>query len=108
VSADIYIESPDCCSSHRHNVTHNLAAMFRAAGVDWHDYYEHDGNGDRKASELLPEVVLAYWRLVNDPEDFRQYVPENGWGDLRGAVSFLADLMRDLARHPDGIVRVSL
>jgi hypothetical protein len=108
VSADIWIEAADCCAAHDHNVTHNLAAMFRAAGVDWHDYYEHDGNGGRTAAEMLPEVVTAYLRLKRGPEDFKQYEPENGWGDLPGAVNFLERLMGDLAKHPSGVIRVSL
>lgn len=108
MSADIYIESDNCCAAHDHNITHNLAPMFRAAGVDWHDYYEHDGNGGRTAAEMLPEVVLAYWRLSDDPDYYRQFNPPNGWGDLECAVEFLRRLTLDLAKHPDGIVRVSL
>jgi hypothetical protein len=108
VSADIYISAPHCCDAHGHNITHNLAAMFRAAGVNWRDYYEHDGNGGRTAAEMLPEVVTAYCNLRAYPEDYKHLEAENGWGLLTHAVDFLERLMRDLARHPDGIVSVSL
>lgn len=41
-------------------------------------------------------------------EDYEHLNPPNGWGDIGGAIRFLDDLMRALALHPDGIVRVSL
>lgn len=108
MSADIGINHPDCCGDHWHNITHNLGAMFRAAGIDWHDYYAADGNGGRLASEMLPEAVLAYFRLKNEPEDFKHLDAPNGWGVVANAIDFLERLIRDLAKHPDGVVEVSL
>jgi hypothetical protein len=108
MSADIWIESAECCSAHDHNVTHNLAPMFRAVGLDWHDFYEHDGNGGKAAADMLPSAVMAYRALRDNPEDYEHLNPPNGWGDLRVAVEFLDGLIGDLARHPEGIVRVSL
>lgn len=103
MSADIWLEA-DCCSAHDHNVTHNLAPMFREAGVDWHDYK----GGDRTAAALLREVATALSNLVDQPERFRRMDPPNGWGSYEGAVAFLARLAVDCIRHPDAIVQVSL
>jgi hypothetical protein len=108
MSADIYVEATDCCWSHNHNITHNLAGMFRAVGLDWHDFYERDGNGGKTAAEMLPLAVLARHRLERGPEDFAHLAAPNGWGTLPQAVSFLDELVVTLATHPDGIVRVSL
>lgn len=108
MSADISLVASGCCDSHPHNVTHNLAPMFRSVGLDWHDFYERNGNGGRKAAEMLPLAVTAYLLLKNNPEDYEYLNPPNGWGDLDGAVEFLERLLRDLARHPDAIIEVSL
>jgi hypothetical protein len=103
MSADIWLEA-DCCSAHDHNITHNLAPMFREAGVDWHEYRD----GEQHASVLLREVAHALTRMADEPARFKALNPPNGWGNYDGALAFLVRLAVDCLRHPDAIVRVSL
>ena len=87
-------ESADCrCPGDGDlNVTYNLSEMLRQPGLF--------KNGHRDlmhapCSEAAGVADSALRRLQSDPEHFRQWNPENGWGDYEGAVRFVTSL-RDL------------
>lgn len=104
MSADIYLSATDCCSSHDHNITHNVGPMLRAAGLDWHDY-----RGESlTARHLAIEATGALERLVREPDEFRPMGAPNGWGTYDQVLPFLARLILDCIKHPDAIVSVSL
>lgn len=104
MSADIYLEAESCCSSHNHNITHNVAPMLRAAGLDWHDYRDEP----LTATFLATDAIGAMDRLVSDPERYRPMGAPNGWGTYDQVLPFLGRLILDCLKHPEAIVRVSL
>lgn len=55
----------------------------------------------RKASDTVRMLKHALLRIAEDPAPFRKLEPENGWGDLKGAVSVLERLHEAAIENPD-------
>lgn len=119
------------------NITHNLTRMAHEAGIYqalWRpgelldpttaarireaekvgNY--HDAGGAFELERSLPTVTgrdliaplesgLALLR--SDPERFKAFNPENGWGDYDALVAFVAGYLEACRKHPDAIVEVS-
>ncbi len=59
----------------------------------------------RPARETLPELCAALERFADTAltEDFRRLEPDNGWGDLAGAVNVVSQLHAAAVAHPDHV-----
>lgn len=84
------------------NVTYNVSTMLKRAG-----FHPNIVNG--LSAEVLRPVVRHAWQaLVDNPEYFQKFDPENGWGSYNGVKNFLSDLDTFLVSAPDDFVmRVS-
>jgi len=108
------------------NITHNLGEMAAAAGLYealWRPYkLREDYNipeGDRDAEyafeanqvifaiELIEPLRQGLHRLKSDPEKYRAFNPENGWGDYDGLVEFTSKYLDACYEYPDSVVEVS-
>jgi hypothetical protein len=80
---------------HSWNVTYNLGTMLRAAGFPpWRDLI---GAPAAEVAETLAKVAET---LREDPDGFKQYNPDNGWGTYEGAVEFVESFRDGCANHP--------
>ena len=90
------------------NYTYNLADLF----------HNHIDGGIRALDGLPGSVALVrlngffesvMWEHIKIGKDqFREkYDSPNGWGDVDGALIFMARIMAACAMNPDGKVRVS-
>jgi len=72
------------------NITHNLTEMAKACGL----YDCMWGSEPRKAWECIEPLVLGIRELEANPEKYKQYNADNGWGKyedlLRVAKEFLS------------------
>ena len=94
------------------NITHNLDKMADAVVLDngktlyqvlWRPD-EHNWKFARDISELLNEG----WNiLLSDPERFKQFNPENGWGSYDGLVNFVYKYRNACWDNPDAELRIS-
>jgi hypothetical protein len=88
------------------NYTSNAAAM-------WHRAIGVLGLGDvidtlgQRAEHLIPELARAIDRMRDNPDDYRELEPENGWGDYEGALAFLEGIERACRNYPMARVRAS-
>ena len=80
------------------NVTYNVATMLKRAG-----FHPIILNG-RTAVELRPVVRHAWQLLIDQPEYFKKFDPENGWGSFNGVRDFISDLDTYLTTAPDDYV----
>lgn len=83
------------------NITHNLNKMAMAVNLDgrgkeyfyemlWHpEDLEIDPRGNCRLMLLELEEGLAI--LKEQPDKFKAYNPENGWGNYEGLVNFVED-----------------
>lgn len=85
------------------NVTHNLCAMAKEAGVYdcvWHPH-EH---GIAKAAQLVEPIRAALVAMAVDPERFIALNPANGWGAFVRFVPWLERLLAACEANPDADV----
>jgi len=69
------------------NITHNLNTMASKAGI--YDYlWQPNEIGITKAHQLIEPLEKGLLFLRDDPAFFKQFNPENGWGDYDGLVRF--------------------
>jgi hypothetical protein len=102
MSLDVYLEQ----SVFTRNMTHNLAEMADHAGV-YDCIWRPDENNIYEASELVTPLAKGLSLLLSDPEMFKRYNPENGWGSYDTLVRFVAEYLQGCINHPDARVRVS-
>lgn len=88
------------------NITHNLGAMAREAGV-YLACWRPEEMGATKAHHLIEPLRAGLMALRSDPERFRAFNPANGWGDYDGLVAFVADYLAACEEFPDADVSVS-
>lgn len=88
------------------NITHNLNRMAEEAGI-----YQHlwcpDELGITKAGELVGPLREGLAKLCSDPDHYKTFNPENGWGNYEGLVSFVCVYLRACEENPDAGVRIS-
>lgn len=102
MSIDIYLSVEGVCV-YDCNITHNLAPMWRAAGV-WNALYESHGQRAVAIRKMVDAGVAA---MRADPAKFRKLDSPNGWGIYEHALPFLEGLAEALARFPLAVIEVS-
>lgn len=105
--------NPDCPVDHQEveiqtkevfegNITYNLTAMARAAGL----YDCFFNSQDLKASAIINSLREGLHKLKLEPEKYKQYNPENGWGNYEVLVEFVGNYLNACYKYPDATVRV--
>ena len=88
------------------NITHNLGKMAGEAGI-----YEHLWRPDEikitKAKELIEPLRQGLHNLKSEPERYKKFNPENGWGSYDGLVKFVENYLNACYEYPDADVEVS-
>lgn len=59
------------------------------------------------ASEAAGPLAVGVRKMEYDPVFYRQWEPDNGWGDYDGALAFLRAVAGACAAMPLGVLRVS-
>ena len=88
------------------NVTHNLGAMAREAGLYvclWHP----EDIGITKAIQLIEPLRAGLALMKSDPERFKKYDPLNKWGSYDVFVPWIENYLKACEENPDADVSVS-
>lgn len=88
------------------NITHNLTLMAREAEL-YHYLWHPEKLNITKAAQLIPGLRIGLAALRADPNRFRQFNPENGWGTYEGLVKFVEKYLAACEEYPDAEVSVS-
>ncbi len=59
------------------------------------------------ARDLIQPLRDGLAKMQGDPERFKAFNPENGWGSYAGFVPWVADYLAACERWPNAVVRVS-
>ena len=86
------------------NITHNLGAMAREAGI-YEALWRPEEVGINYAHQLMVPLAAARLALITEPEHFRKFAPENGWGTYEGLLEFVEKYMEACIENPDAEVR---
>ncbi|MBK8772270.1 MAG: hypothetical protein IPM06_17860 [Rhizobiales bacterium] len=85
------------------NITHNLNKMASAAGIYKH-LWRPEEIGITKAAQLIEPLREGLALLLSDPESFKEFDPENKWGDYDGLVDFVRAYLSACEENPNATV----
>lgn len=88
------------------NITHNLGAMAKEAGI-YEALWRPSEVGIALAKDLIYPLKEGLHKLKMNPERFRTFNPENGWGDYEGFVEFVNQYLDACYKYPDAKIEVS-
>ena len=106
MSLDVYLYEVRRSRIYDANITHNLNTMADAAGIYRH-LWRPDELGITTAAELIVPLREGLARLRADPDRFRVFNPENGWGSYEGLCRFVAEYLAECEEHPCAEIEVS-
>lgn len=88
------------------NITHNLARMADAAGL-YEALWQPNENGYTYAGQLVEPLESGLKRLEVEPDYYKTYNPENGWGSYEGLIDFVRSYLRACEQYPHATISAS-
>lgn len=85
------------------NITHNLTQMAKAAGC-YEPLWRPGEHGMEYARDLIQPLRDGLATLQADPDHFKTFNPENGWGDYDGLVNFIVGYLAACEQWPEAEV----
>jgi hypothetical protein len=101
----VVMTSVDSADVYSANITGNLSKMAAEAGL-YQALWEPHLFGIFTAQQLITPLRDGLALLRRDPERFKPFNPENGWGNYEGLVQFIADYLAACEQHPTAKVSV--
>jgi len=105
MSLAIWLKAVRLTEVYSANITHNLGGMAREAGI-----YDHLWCPEKlkitTAFELIAPLRAGLMRLTANPERFKAFNPENGWGSYENLVSLVQSYLAACIDNPDAEVSV--
>ena len=89
------------------NITHNLAAMAKEAGIYMHLWRPED-IGLAIAGELIEPLRAGLELMKADPPRFEKHNAPNGWGLYKYFVPFVERYLAACEEMPWATIRVSI
>ena len=110
LDVDLMVTQP--VSVYEGNITHNLGKMASHAqlnnGMTLYDVlWRPDENGLKYAKDIAELLDLGLNILFAEPEFFKTFSPENGWGSYDGLCDFVYKYRNACWDNPDAELRVS-
>ena len=100
-----------CCERNRPvfsvRTLRTTSMSWRKKPVSMRHYGGPDECGVTKAGELVPYLQEGLERLTADPDHYRQFNPENGWGTYETLVRFVEGYLWACQENPDADIEVS-
>lgn len=87
------------------NITHNLATMADQAGL-YNPLWRPGTVSISQAEQLIEPLETGLAELCADPDKYKAYNPENGWGDYDTLVRFVEEYLDMCRLHPKATVSV--
>lgn len=88
-----------------YNITHNLVPMAKAADI-YMELWRPEEIGITKARDLINPLREGLHRLKDNPNKYKEFNPDSGWGDYEGLVDFVSKYLDACYGHPDSDVEV--
>jgi hypothetical protein len=88
------------------NITHNLNKMASHAGV-YQALWRPEEIGASKAENIIEILEHGYMNLLADPEKYKKFNPENGWGNYDILLRFVEKYIQACREYPKSLISVS-
>ena len=113
LDVDLMVTQPT--SVYSGNITHNLGKMagevkipYMAGTVTLYTIlWRPEELQFTKAREIADLLDIGWNILLSDPEKYKRYNPENGWGSYEGLCDFVYRYRNACWDNPDSELRVS-
>ena len=96
---------------HEGNVTHNLGKMAKEVEVGRYTLYKYLWRPDEisvwTAKELIEPLTVGLLELETHPERYKQFDPENEWGDYVGLMNFTREYLKKCTLFPEAYIEIS-
>jgi hypothetical protein len=95
-----------CCNQpiYEASITHNLTTMAHAAGI-YEALWEPQESGYNQAEDIIEILEQGLKALKRDPEFYKKYNAENGWGTYKHFVPFVENILKACKQHPTAVIR---
>jgi len=87
------------------NITHNLRKMAEKAGI-YQALWRPEEIGAETADSLILLLSGGLVNLISNPEFFKTFNPENGWGTYEQLVQLVKDYLKACIDFPEAIIEV--
>lgn len=87
------------------NITHNLGDMAKMAGI-YYVIWRPEEVDVKLANEIINPLQNGYNELLANPNYFKQFNSENGWGIYDNLLSFVLNYLNACKKYPDAIIEV--
>ena len=88
------------------NITQNLGGMAHEAKL-YQCLWRPEELGIEYAKELITPLSLGLMVLKNDPEKFKKFNPDNGWGTYDILIAVIERYLKACKEDPDAKVYTS-
>lgn len=116
LDVDLMIVQPT--SVYTSNITHNLCKMAMEVkfGLEWtgvtdlslYDVlWRPDEHGFKYARDIADLLDIGWNILLSDPDNFKQFNPDNGWGSYEGLCDFVYNYRNACWHNPDAELSIS-
>ena len=110
LDVDLMVTQP--VSVYEANITHNLNTMAMEVKLsDGNSLYEimwrPGETGYFKAKEIADLLDEGWNILLSEPEYFKKFNPENGWGNYEALCNFVYNYRNACWDNPDAELRIS-
>jgi hypothetical protein len=89
-----------------YNITHNLRKMAHEVGIDSY-LWAPEMLKIKKAKQLIKPLRKGLKKLKKNPDFYKQFNPENGWGTYKGLVEFIEFYLDACIEFPKAKIKVS-
>ena len=110
LDVDLMVTQP--VSVYNGNITHNLTAMAGAVVLSngmtlYQILWRPDEQQGLKFARDIADLLDEGWNtLLSDPERYKEFNPENGWGSYEGLCDFVYKYRNACWDNPDAELRV--
>lgn len=106
MSLDVYLKANRLVEVYTANITHNLGPMAKEAGL-YEALWRPEEINVKTGFELILHLEIGLKILKDNPERFKKFNPENGWGNYEGLVNFVEKYLEACKQNCDSLVKVS-
>ena len=112
MSLDVYLTKVMPTEVYSSNITHNLGKMANQVLLsNGHTLYQvlwRPDEHDWKFAKDIVEMLDEGWNILfSNPELFKKFNPENGWGSYEGLCNFVYNYRNACWDSPDAEIGVS-
>jgi hypothetical protein len=101
-----YIKKKKWVNKYEFNITHNLARMAKEAGI-YECLWRPEEVGAKRAGDVIETLRAGLEKLKADPEYYKQFNAENGWGTYEHLVMFVKNVLDSCVKDPKQKIKVS-